>query len=181
VAGEFHPDVISAVLWLREYDIDLRCVRLRCFSDEEGAFFINPEVIIPLPEAEDFVKRKEAKVQRRRTPDSGSLSLEVEDLTTEQLGQRLLATLKRQSDLTPRFVALLEILLSEDRVFGLEEIKEALLKRAIGKDIGQAGRFLSNLSQFITKRTRTSGKSSRLRAALCRARSRITTKGPEVP
>jgi hypothetical protein len=72
------------------------------------------------------------------------------------LTERLLTTLNRgESDLTPRFVALLEILLSEERVFGREDIKEALLKRGIGKDIGQAGRFLSNLSQFLTKKANT--------------------------
>ena len=48
-------------------------------------------------------------------------------------------------------VAFLELLLSEERVFGREEIKRGLFAKGLGTDIGQAGRFLSNLSLILTK------------------------------
>ncbi len=155
LAGEFHPYIISSVLWLREYGVDIRCIRFQCFVDDDGTLFINPEVIIPLPEAEDYTTRKEAKEQvQRKNPEHERtvFSLAVENLSPEGLSERLLKTLNQSdSALTPRLLKFLEILLSEDRAFGREEVKEALLNCGIGRDIGQAGRFLSNLSQFLTK------------------------------
>ena len=65
----------------------------------------------------------------------------------------LRVTLKRQSDLTPRFVRFLETLLSAHRVFGREEVKQRLLQKGVGSDISQTGRYLSNLSQFLTKKS----------------------------
>jgi hypothetical protein len=50
-------------------------------------------------------------------------------------------------------VELLDILLSDDRRFGREEVKKRLFERGVGKDIGQSGRYLSNLSQFLTKKS----------------------------
>lgn len=153
VAGEFHSDVASAVLWLRDYEIDVRCLRLRCFADADGSLFLSPEVILPLPEASDYIKRREAKTQRSRNPERGTFSLEKGDFPETDLRNRLVMTLRRKSELTPRFVSLLEILLSEDRAFGREELKKALFERGIGEDIGQTGRYLSNLSQFLTKKS----------------------------
>jgi hypothetical protein len=51
VAKDFHSEVVSAVLWLRESAIDIVCVRLTPYFDQNGELFINPDIIIPLPEA----------------------------------------------------------------------------------------------------------------------------------
>jgi hypothetical protein len=153
VARQFHPDVASAVLWLREHEIDARCVRIQSFVDSEGNFFLNPEVIIPLPEAEVYTTRREKKQQKQREPARSSFSLEKGNFTPAELEEKLLSTLHRKSALTPRFAALLDVLLSGDRNFDREELKKALFDRGIGEDVGQAGHFLSNLSQFLTKKS----------------------------
>ena len=44
VAQEFHSDVASAVLWLRDREIDIRCIRLQAFVDHDGGLFITPAV-----------------------------------------------------------------------------------------------------------------------------------------
>lgn len=58
---EFNSEVISAVLWLREFGVDIQCTRLAPFVDSDGELFIKPETIIPLPEAKDYIERKEVK------------------------------------------------------------------------------------------------------------------------
>jgi Endonuclease NucS len=58
---EFNSEVISAVLWLREYGLDIQCTRLAPYLDLDGELFIKPETIIPLPEAKDYIERKEFK------------------------------------------------------------------------------------------------------------------------
>ncbi|MBE9114157.1 DUF91 domain-containing protein [Nodosilinea sp. LEGE 07298] len=58
---QFNSEVISAVIWLREFGVNIQCTRLAPFLDSDGGLFINPETIIPLPEAKDYIERKEKK------------------------------------------------------------------------------------------------------------------------
>jgi hypothetical protein len=155
VAREFHPDVASAVLWLRDYEVDIKCVRFSPYVDAQNDLFITPDIIIPLPEAKDYVERKEAKrrEQKQTVATISSFSLEKGEFDVAVLEQKLRATLARQSDLTPRFVRFLEILLSEDRVFGREEVKQRLFESGVGFNFSQTGRYLSNISQFLTKKS----------------------------
>ncbi|MDF1615788.1 endonuclease NucS domain-containing protein [Desulfurivibrio dismutans] len=60
-ARQFNSEVISAVIWLREFGVDIQCTRLAPFLDAQGSLFINPETIIPLPEAKDYIEKKEKK------------------------------------------------------------------------------------------------------------------------
>jgi hypothetical protein len=113
---------------------------------------LNSKVILPIPTIADIMDLPDQKAQQSPGQESKVFSVSVDDASDDELAKRLTGTLNRQSELTPRFLAFLEILLSENRPFGRDEIKAALLKRGIGKDIGQAGRFLSNLSQFLTKK-----------------------------
>lgn len=153
VSKEFHSDVISAVLWLRESEIDLACVRLTPHLDEMGTLFVDPEIIIPLPEAKDYIQKKESRQKRQRQQGHSSFSLEKSDLPQAQLLERIIGSLTRPSDLTPRFRTFLEIIIEEDRRYGREEVKQGLFEAGIGSDLGQAGRYLSNISQFLTKKS----------------------------
>lgn len=80
-------------------------------------------------------------------------SLEKGNFDLPELEKRLRATLARQSGLTPRLVSLLEILLSENRVFEREEVKQKLFASGIGSDIGRTGAYMSGLSSFLTKKS----------------------------
>ena len=153
VSKEFHSEVISAVLWLREYEIDIECIRLTPHIDQNGTLFINPEVIIPLPEAKDYIQKKESKQKEQRRTGKSSFSLEKSNLPKDELKKRIVQSITRPSDLTPRFRAFLEIIIQEDRVYDREEVKQGLYEAGIGNDIGQAGRYLSNISQFLTKKS----------------------------
>ena len=55
VSKEFHSYVISAVLWLRDYEIDIECLRLKLYLDQNNQLFIPPDLIIPLPEAKIYI------------------------------------------------------------------------------------------------------------------------------
>jgi CRISPR/Cas system-associated endoribonuclease Cas2 len=61
VSKKYHSDVISAVLWLRDYGVDIECLRLKPFLDDSGELFVQPDKIIPLPEAKDYIIKKEKK------------------------------------------------------------------------------------------------------------------------
>ncbi len=153
VSKEFHSDVISAVLWLRDYGIEVSCVRFTPYIDESGNLFIAPTKIIPLPEAEDYLIKKEKKQKEVRQTKFSSFSLEKSNYDNDMLKKELLSSLTRTSDLTPRIIAFLEVILSENRTFDREELKAELFNKGIGEDIGQTGRYLSNISQFLTKKS----------------------------
>lgn len=153
VSKEFHSDVISAVLWLRDYEIDIECVRLQLYLDQDNQLFITPDLIIPLPEAKDYIQKKETKQKEIKRNITSSFSLEKSDLPNNELEKKLINTLLRESDLTPRVIAFLEIISSEERVFKREEVKSKLFEKGVGENIGQSGRYLSNISQFLTKKS----------------------------
>lgn len=58
---EFNSEVVSAVLWLRDFNLNIQCTRLAPYLDDDNQLFIKPEIIIPLPEAKDYIERKELK------------------------------------------------------------------------------------------------------------------------
>lgn len=153
VSKEFHSDVASAVLWLREYEIDIACVKLIPYIDQNNQLFITPNLIIPLPEAKEYIEKKESKQKEAKLGTRSSFSLERSDLPDDELEKRLITTLQRESDLTPRVIAFLEIISSEERTFKREEVRSGLFDKGIGADPGQSGRYLSNISQFLTKKS----------------------------
>ncbi len=153
VSKEFHSDVVSSVLWLRDYGVDVSCVKLTPYSDKNGNLFISPNKIIPLPEAEDYLVKKEKKQKEVKHSKMSSFSLEKSEYDKDKLYKEIKLSLLRQSDLTPRVIEFLKIILTENKKFDREELKEKLFERNIGVNVGQAGRYLSNISQFLTKRS----------------------------
>lgn len=65
VSEDFGKELTTAVLWLRERDIDIRCVRLRPYLDGESRF-VDVQQIIPLPEAQEYQVQLREKEQAGR-------------------------------------------------------------------------------------------------------------------
>jgi len=73
-AEEFSPEITATVLWLRTFEMDVSCVRISPHV-VEGDVVLDASVLIPLPEARDFVvrrERKEAKEASRTREIPGS-------------------------------------------------------------------------------------------------------------
>lgn len=68
VSEDFGKELTTAVLWLRERDIDIRCIRLRPYQDNEK-LLIDVQQIIPLPEANEYqvqIREKEQVGRKKR-------------------------------------------------------------------------------------------------------------------
>ena len=68
VSEDFGKELTTAVLWLRERDIDIRCIRLRPYQDVEKRL-IDVQQIIPLPEANEYqvqIREKEQVGRKKR-------------------------------------------------------------------------------------------------------------------
>ena len=68
VSEDFGKELTTAVLWLRDRDIDIRCIRLQPYLDGETRL-IDVQQIIPLPEAQDYqvqLRQKELVGRKQR-------------------------------------------------------------------------------------------------------------------
>lgn len=64
-SAEFSKELTTAVLWLNEHGLDVRCVRMRPYADGPR-LLVEVQQVIPLPEAEDYRVRLREKEQRGR-------------------------------------------------------------------------------------------------------------------
>jgi len=70
-AADFSREVTTAVLWLNDRGLDLRCVRLRPYH-YGNSVLLDVQQVIPLPEAADYQIRLREKVQKDRVARQGS-------------------------------------------------------------------------------------------------------------
>lgn len=145
ISKEFHSDVISSVLWLRDYGIDIECLRLKPFVDENNELFIHPDKIVPLPEAKDYIIKKERKQkeikQAQRSFNRGKI---IESVTV---------SLKRGLFRIDRYDT------TSITVFNLDEEKEETAKpilRKINDELNLGVTLLNSMGN--KKNTRTLGK-----------------------
>lgn len=70
-SAEFSKEVTTTVMWLNEYELDIRCVRLRPYSFE-GRVLVDVETIIPLPEAAGYQVQVREKARSEREARNSS-------------------------------------------------------------------------------------------------------------
>lgn len=54
VSADFSKELTTSVLWLREFEVDIRCVQLKPYLRNSGEVLVDIRQLIPLPEAADF-------------------------------------------------------------------------------------------------------------------------------
>jgi len=64
-AADFSKELTTAVIWLNEQGLDIRCVRIKPYI-YDGKILVDVQQVIPLPEAEDYRVRFKEKQQRER-------------------------------------------------------------------------------------------------------------------
>lgn len=155
VSKEFHEDVLKASLWLLDYGLDLKVVKLTPYKYSEDLLLLDSEVLIPTPGVEDYIGRKVDKIKKADKKYSTPWwSLKKGSYSTDELEDKLKDSFTRDSNLTPRLIAFFGILLSEDKFFNRNEIKEKFYHEyGFGNNVGHAGTLLSNVSQLITKKS----------------------------
>jgi len=70
VSAEFSKELTTAVIWLIDRGVDIRCVRLRPMRDGDRAL-VDVQQIIPLPEAAEYQVRVREKHERERSSSRG--------------------------------------------------------------------------------------------------------------
>src|SRR5258708_525002 len=73
MAANFSKELTTAVMWLNERDLNIRCIRLQPYHDNERVL-IDVQQVIPLPEAAEYqiqIKEKEQKGRKERAERHG--------------------------------------------------------------------------------------------------------------
>ena len=105
VSADFSKEITTAVMWLNERDLDIRCVRLRPY-DFDGKILLDVQQVIPLPEASDYIikvkeKEKSERLASGKPWDEASFMKELENnkgLEAVRIAKELLEWAKEKSD-----------------------------------------------------------------------------------
>jgi hypothetical protein len=112
-SAEFSLELTTAVLWLNQRDLDIRCVRLQPY-DLSGRVLVDVQQIIPPPEAAEYQVRVREKVRKEREARTGGadytkydLILGSEDFPRESKRWAILRTFRylSKSGIAPERVA----------------------------------------------------------------------------
>jgi len=99
VSEGFSKELTTAVLWLRDREIDIRCIRLRPYR-ADGKTLIDVQQVIPLPEAQDYMVRIREKEQQERRSRAARFSEESQQ-TCVDYWQGVLAVIEPSGILEP--------------------------------------------------------------------------------
>ena len=80
VSAEFSKELTTSVMWLNEFGLDIRCVRMHPYVNK-GEVIVDVQSIIPLPEAIDYQVQIREKRQREREARSHSRDLTKFDVS----------------------------------------------------------------------------------------------------
>ena len=91
VSAEFSKELTTSVMWLNDFGLDIRCVRIRPFIND-GHIILDMQTIVPLPEVADYQVRIREKKQREREARNRSMDFTKFDVSIggrryEQLGK----------------------------------------------------------------------------------------------
>jgi len=61
VSKTFRPEVTASVLWLRKFGLNITCIKLTPYELNDDVIAFESTILIPLPEAKDFIIESEKK------------------------------------------------------------------------------------------------------------------------
>lgn len=65
VSANFSKELTTAVMWLNERSLDIRCVRMKPYTDQ-GRTLVDIQQVLPLPEAREFQIQVQSKAVQER-------------------------------------------------------------------------------------------------------------------
>jgi len=93
-SAEFARELTTAVLWLIDRGIDIRCVRLQPY-DQDDRVFVDVQQIIPLPEMAEYQVRVAEKKRKEREARTDTRDWTSYDITLN--GHKLMGLRKRHA------------------------------------------------------------------------------------
>jgi len=81
VSAEFSMEITTTVLWLNDYGLDIRCIRIKPYKDGKRTL-VDIKQVIPLPEAGDYTinigkKNRQERMSRNAAKDTTKFDVEI--------------------------------------------------------------------------------------------------------
>ena len=70
-SGDFSKELTTSVMWLNDFGLDIRCVRMHPYASD-GQTLLDIQTVIPIPEVADYQVRIREKKQRERESRKGT-------------------------------------------------------------------------------------------------------------
>jgi hypothetical protein len=70
-SAEFSRELTTTVMWLNDYGLSIRCVRMHPY-ESDGKVLLDVQSVIPIPEIEEYQVKIREKRQKERASRSGS-------------------------------------------------------------------------------------------------------------
>jgi hypothetical protein len=80
VSAEFSKEITTTVLWLNDYRLDIRCIRIKPYKDGKRTL-VDIEQVIPLPEADGYTIKVSEKNRQERIMQVQNRDLTKYDVT----------------------------------------------------------------------------------------------------
>jgi hypothetical protein len=157
-SAEFSKELTTSVMWLNDFGLDIRCVRMHPYTSD-GQTFIDVQTVIPIPEVADYQVRIREKKQKERESRKSARDFTKYDVSIA--GQKYPAQSKRwmmfqmvsgvlRNGGTPQQV-MEAIPWRKNRLFEVfdgklssEQVYEQIMKNDVGGTIPRAKRFFCN-------------------------------------
>jgi len=91
-SGEFSRELTTSVMWLNDFGLDIRCVRMHPYVSD-GKTFLDVQTVIPIPEIADYQVRIREKKQKER--ESRETARDLTRFDVKVAGQRYPSQSKR--------------------------------------------------------------------------------------
>jgi len=82
-SAEFSKELTTTVIWLNDFGLDIRCVRMHPYLDGSN-LLLDVQTVIPVPETADYQVRVREKKQQERAARSQNRDLTKFDLQTSE-------------------------------------------------------------------------------------------------
>lgn len=79
-SAEFSKELTTSVMWLNDFGLDIRCVRMHPYVSE-GQLLLDVQTVIPIPEVADYQVRIREKKQRERESRQSARDFTKYDVT----------------------------------------------------------------------------------------------------
>ena len=91
-SAEFSKELTTSVMWLNDFGLDIRCVRMHPYSNN-GEVLLDVQTVIPIPEVADYQIRIREKKQRERQSrtsnrDLSKFNISVNGSDFQQMNKR---------------------------------------------------------------------------------------------
>ena len=151
-SGGFSKELTTSVLWLNEFDLDIRCVRMQPY-DNSGQILLDVQTIIPMPETEDY----QVRIQEKRRKERASRKTKAKKYDVEIAGNSYTALNMRatmfnlvsgvlENGITPQQIdetipVRVSLFVESDGKLNAEQMRKEIMKLDRGQKVPKADRY----------------------------------------